>query len=65
MLRKPVHDEKTQFIGYANGYLMYFADRNAYEQRYYVALRSPFAAGEAERMMDLIKNETEEWREQK
>ena len=44
---------------------MYFADRNAYEQRYYEALSSPFAAGEAERMMDLIQNEIEEWREQK
>ena len=64
-LSNPVQDEKMHFIGYANGYLMYFADRNAYEQRYYEALSSPFAAGEAERMMDLIQNEIEEWREQK
>lgn len=64
-LSNPLQDEKTHFIGYANGYLMYFADRNAYEQRYYEALSSPFAEGEAERMMDMIQNEIEEWRKQK
>lgn len=64
-LSNPLQDEKTHFIGYANGYLMYFADSNAYEQRYYEALSSPFAEGEAERMMEMIRNEIEDWRKQK
>ncbi len=64
-LSNPLQDEQTHFIGYANGYLMYFADRNAYRQRYYEALSSPFAEGEAERMMELVKNEIQEWRNEK
>ena len=64
-LSNPIQNENTHFIGYANGYMMYFADRNAYEQRYYEALSSPFAEGEAERMIDMVRNEIEEWRSQK
>ena len=64
-LSNPLQDEQTHFISYANGYLMYFADRNAYRQGYYEALSSPFLEGEAERMIDLIEQEIQEWRNEK
>ena len=64
-LSNPLQDERTHFIGYANGYFMYFADRNAYRNGYYEALSSPFAEGEAERMMNFIENVIKEWRNEK
>lgn len=53
-LSNPLQDERTHFIGYANGYLMYFADEYAYDRRVYEALSSPFEKGESEKMMSRI-----------
>lgn len=61
-LSNPLQNTDTHFIGYTNGYMMYFADVNAYSKGYYEAMSSPFEKGEAERMMELIKEEIIEWR---
>lgn len=62
-LTNPLQDETTHFIGYANGYMMYFADEYAYEHMYYEALSSPFKKGEAEKLVLEIKREIEKWRD--
>lgn len=64
-LSNSLQDERTHFIGYADGYLMYFADRNAYQKGCYEALSSPFVQGEAERMMKLIEDVIQEWRKER
>ena len=61
-LSNDLQDEHTHFIGYANNYYMYFADRYSYEHYGYEALSSPFACGESEKMMSVIKEEIEKWR---
>lgn len=50
-LSNPLQDEHTHVIGYANGYLGYFADGKAYDHACYEALSSPFERGEGEAMM--------------
>lgn len=58
-LSNPIQNEYTHFIGYADGYLGYFADNHAYENGFYEALSSPFDKGQSELMMKVIKNEIE------
>lgn len=48
--------ENIRIIGYANGYNMYLADKNAFEDNVYEAMSSPFEVGEGERMIDIINN---------
>lgn len=52
-LSNPLQTERVHFIGYANGYLGYFADESAYDHFYYEALSSPFEKGQGERLMRL------------
>lgn len=53
-LSNPLQTEQMHFIGYANGYLGYFADESAYDHLYYEALSSPFQKGQGEKLMRLI-----------
>lgn len=53
-LSNPLQTEQMHFIGYANGYLGYFADEFAYDHFYYEALSSPFQRGQGEKLMRLI-----------
>lgn len=51
-LSGPVKREwNAEFIGYTNGYALYMADENAFDQQFYEALSSPFEKGAGE---DLI-----------
>lgn len=51
-LTKPLRNiPNTYIFGYTNGYCLYIADQDAYEQGYYEALSSPFAKGEGERLI--------------
>lgn len=52
-LSNPLQEKQIHFIGYANGYLGYFADEYAYDHFYYEALSSPFQKGQGERLMAL------------
>ena len=61
-LSNPLQTEHVHFIGYANNYYMYFADKYAYEHYGYEAMSSPFAYGESEKMMKIIKEEIDNWR---
>ena len=54
-LSNQIKNPHILFATYANGYLGYFADQNAYDKHYYEAMSSPFAKGEAEKMMLLIE----------
>lgn len=40
-----------EVFGYTNGYLLYLADKNAYDQNYYEALSSPLLKGTAEEII--------------
>lgn len=53
-LSNPLQNENVHFIGYANGYLGYFANEFAYDNFYYEALSSPFEKGQSELMMTFI-----------
>lgn len=44
------------FFNYANGYLSYFANEDAYDQGYYESMCSPLKKGQAEILMDSIQN---------
>lgn len=55
-LSNPLQNDTTHFIGYANGYMMYFPDVAAYDSGVYEAMSSPFARGEGEKMMQEIQN---------
>ena len=55
----PLQNENVHFVGYANGYLGYFADKVAYDSFCYEALSSPFDKGEGERMMIFIAQLTD------
>lgn len=61
-LSNPLQNENVHFIGYANGYLGYFAHELAYNELYYEALSSPFEKGQSEYMMKFIKKEIENLR---
>lgn len=56
-LSNPYVNEYVNFVGYANGYVGYFADRIAYDQYCYEALSSPFEKGQGEEMMAYIETE--------
>lgn len=56
-LSNPIQNEHVNFIGYANGYIGYFADAYAYDNFYYEALSSPFEKGQSEAMMKFIETE--------
>lgn len=56
-LSNPLQTAHIHFIGYANGYLGYFADQKAYKNRCYEALSSPFEEGEGEKLMKYIEHE--------
>jgi len=45
-------DQPTVLVGYTNGYLGYLPTRAAYRRADYEVLRSPVAAGSAERVVD-------------
>lgn len=62
-LSNDLQDDHTHFIGYANNYYMYFADRYSYDHYGYEALSSPFAKGESEKMIEIIKKEIKKWRQ--
>ena len=61
-LSNSLQDQHTHFVGYANNYYMYFADKYSYDHYGYEAMSSPFAYGESEKMLDMIKEEIERWR---
>ena len=42
-------------IGYANGYCMYLTDKSAFDNELYEASSSPFAKGEGERFIAIVK----------
>lgn len=44
-----------EFISYTNGYLLYMADREAYDLNHYEACSSPFKKGSGEQLMEAIK----------
>ncbi len=56
-LSNPLQNEHVHFIGYANGYMGYFADEAAYDNFCYEALSSPFQKGQSEMMMAFIAQE--------
>lgn len=56
-LSNPLQNEQVHFIGYANGYMGYFADEAAYDNFCYEALSSPFKKGQSEMMMAFIAQE--------
>lgn len=55
-LSNALDNENVHFVTYTNDYLGYFADAAAYGERYYEAMSSPFAKGEAEHMMKRIQS---------
>lgn len=61
-LSMKIADEKVHFINYANGYIGYIANQNAYDKNYYEALSSPFARGEGERVMEKLEDIIKNWR---
>lgn len=63
-LSNPYQDGHTHFLGYTDGYLMYFADQSAYEHQLYEAMSSPFAKGESETMMKIIHKQINDWRKE-
>lgn len=44
----------AEFIGYSNGYFLYMADENAFDQGFYESYSSPFQKGAAEKLMQEI-----------
>ncbi|MEG1474978.1 MAG: neutral/alkaline non-lysosomal ceramidase N-terminal domain-containing protein [Longicatena sp.] len=56
-LSNDIQNDDTIFVGYANGYVGYFANLDAYNNSCYEALSSPFEKGESEKMIDFIKEE--------
>lgn len=54
-LSNGLQNEHIHFICYANGYLGYFADIYAYENRFYEALSSPFEKGQSEELIIAIR----------
>lgn len=44
----------AEFIGYTNGYSLYMADENAFDQQFYEALSSPFEKGAGEALIRQI-----------
>lgn len=59
-LSNPIRDEfgfDILFFGYFNGYEGYIADKASYEAETYETLSSPYAKGEGEKLMDIIKAE--------
>lgn len=45
------------FAGYANGYFLYMADKKAHDDNNYEACSSPFARGEGERLIEILREE--------
>ena len=41
----------AEFIGYTNGYSLYMADENAFDQQFYEAMSSPFEKGAGEQLI--------------
>lgn len=54
--------EDCHILGYANGYLLYLPDRQAYENHIYEAETSPFACGEGEVFIERISEQIRELR---
>ncbi|MEG1462119.1 hypothetical protein [Anaerorhabdus sp.] len=48
--------EDIGILGYTNGYLMYITNENAYNNRWYEALSSPFEKGQGEYLVNEIRN---------
>lgn len=63
-LANPIMQDHVHVLGYSNGYLGYFADEQAYEAGYYEALSSPFAKGEAERLIKRIQRKIQQLQEE-
>lgn len=54
-LSNPVKAEwNAEFIGYTNGYALYMADENAFDQQFYEAMSSPFEKGAGEELIRQI-----------
>lgn len=56
-LSNDIQNKDIIFVGYANGYIGYYANIAAYDNSCYEALSSPFKKGESEKMIDFIKEE--------
>lgn len=52
-----IKQDNIYFIGYANGYVGYFANEYAYDHNFYEAMSSPFKKGEGEKLIRFIKEE--------
>ncbi|NLC42450.1 MAG: hypothetical protein GX775_06350 [Erysipelothrix sp.] len=50
-------DLECYILGYANDYVLYMASKDSYENELYEALASPFEKGEAERLIQKIKEQ--------
>ena len=50
----------AEFIGYTNGYSLYMADENAFDQQFYEAMSSPFEKGAGEQLIQEIGDWLEE-----
>lgn len=59
-LSNSLQSEQVHFIGYANGYVGYFADEFAYDNFYYEALSSPFQKGQGEKLIQFISEKGKE-----
>lgn len=58
----PLMERSVHFISNTNGYLLYMADQSAHEEGVYEAVSSPFAIGEGEKMMRILANRIERYR---
>ena len=46
--------KKTSFVSYTNGYMMYLAEKNSYENYYYESSNSSFLKGEGEYLIETL-----------